>query len=63
MSTTIIGCKKSMKYAYFNQAFLQFDFYKLFGVHMACSHPQRDAIGDLYNIATSFTTGCKYQIM
>ncbi|XP_035704759.1 beta,beta-carotene 15,15'-dioxygenase isoform X2 [Folsomia candida] len=41
----------------------RFDFYKLFGVHMACSHPQRDAIGDLYNIATSFTTGCKYQII
>lgn len=41
----------------------KFDFYKLLGIHMACSHPLRDANGDLYNIAMSFTTGCKYQII
>ncbi|ODM91951.1 Beta,beta-carotene 9',10'-oxygenase [Orchesella cincta] len=39
------------------------DLYKYFGVHMACAHPQRDNKGDLYLIGTSFTTGCKYQVI
>ena len=39
------------------------DYYKVFGVHMATAHPIQDKNGDWYNIGTSFTTGCKYQVL
>jgi len=30
---------------------------------MATAHPIEDKKGDWYNIGTSFTTGCKYQVL